>query len=79
MTDAARDHLDIGPETPPLYGDTEYAEHVSDGNGVLHVCRYDNGDLSLMVDDQTLLQFDEADTRWLAGILVAALDNWPRP
>lgn len=77
-SDSAKDHLDPELSVLPLYGRVEYVEHVADGVGVLHMCRDDKGDLVLMIDDEPYLELDENDCRWLAGALVAALDNWPR-
>lgn len=38
----------------------------------------DSGKLWLSNGDDTLPPLDKDDVRWLIGILVAALDNWPQ-
>lgn len=68
-----------GALTPPLFGDVEFVEtHISDGNGILHLCRYDNGDIAVLLSDELLLQLGESDVRWLASQFLGALDNWPK-
>lgn len=86
MTDrkssAAAEHdesHESGLLTPPLYGDVKFVEtDISDGNGILHLCRYDNGDIAILLDDDLLLQLGESDVRWLASQFLGALDNWPQ-
>lgn len=74
----AESHWDGGP-LPPMFGDVEFVEHhISDGGGVLHLCRYSNGDIAVMLDDDLLLQLAESDVRWLASQFLGALDNWPK-
>lgn len=38
----------------------------------------DSGNLWLSNGDDVLPPLSEGDVRWLAGVLTAALDNWPK-
>lgn len=80
LSEAALEHLeDDDPDTPPLYGTTQYVERTSRHRGLIHMCRDDiEGAVLLLLGNEQVLELDEEDVRWLAGVFVAALDNWPR-
>lgn len=63
-------------ESVPLYGDVMVAELPRAGSLPLHVCRWDDGNLLLMIEDE-VAALGKDEVRWLAGVLNGALDSWP--
>jgi hypothetical protein len=78
----ARQH-DESDAAPVLYGTVQFVETITRDGDVVHLCRdYDGNLLVNSVAFGTSIEvaaMDEQKVRWLAGVLAAVLDNWPRP
>lgn len=77
----SQQHLD-DPTGEPLFGTVPFAESFDKEGDLVHVCRDTDGNVLLYATlygvPNEVAVMDEPVVRWLAGILTAALDNWPR-
>lgn len=73
----AADH-EYEPMGPLLFGTVQFVESFKDDEAPLHLCRDADGNVMLYSGTQEVAVLDAARTRWLAGVLVAAGDDWPQ-
>lgn len=77
----AQQHED-DPVGDPLFGTVQFAESFDKEGDLVHVCRDADGNVLVYATifgvPNEVAVLDEASVRWLAGVLTAALDDWPR-
>lgn len=68
---------DEEPSSAPLFTGVEFVERVLTEGRQLHVCRGQDGEVYVYCETDEVAALTQDEVRWLAGILTAALDNWP--
>lgn len=80
-SELARQHND-DPVGLPLFGTVQFVESIARYGDIVHLCRDADGNVLLygtaFDTSVEVAVMDEEKVRWLAGVLTAALDNWPK-
>lgn len=82
-SELARQHDGDDSSDPVLFGAVQFVESFEGNTGdMIHLCRDDDGNVLLygtvFGTQSEVAVFDEERLRWLAGVLAAALDDWPK-
>lgn len=67
-----------GVDGLPLFGTVQFVESFEGEESPLHLCRDGDGNVMVFSGTREVAVLDAERTRWLAGVLVAAADEWPQ-